>query len=78
MKCGGSECEQYLSVEAGLIPAQNANSNAVNISSFWSWHESGAHFLMADGSVHFLNLSISQSTLEALSTRSGEEQQGAF
>jgi prepilin-type N-terminal cleavage/methylation domain-containing protein len=78
VKCGGSECEQYLSVEAGLIPPQNASSNAVNISSFWSWHESGAHFLMSDGSVHFLSLSMSQSILEALSTRSGEEQQGAF
>ncbi|MGZ0163653.1 MAG: DUF1559 family PulG-like putative transporter [Planctomycetales bacterium] len=78
VKCGGSECEQYLSVEAGLIPPQNANSNAVNISSFWSWHESGAHFLMADGSVHFLSLSMSQTILEQLSTRSGHETPGDF
>jgi prepilin-type N-terminal cleavage/methylation domain-containing protein/prepilin-type processing-associated H-X9-DG protein len=76
--CGGSECEQYLSVQEGLVHPQNANSNAVNISSFWSWHEGGAHFLLADGSVHFLSLSMSQSILESLSTRAGEELIGDF
>lgn len=78
VKCGGSECEQYLSVEAGLIPAENAPSNAINISSFWSWHEGGAHFLMADGAVRFLSLSMSQSVLESLSTRAGEELPAEF
>lgn len=73
VKCGGSECEQYLSVQEGLVAAQNAPSNAVNVSSFWSWHTGGGHFLMADGSVHFLSLSLSQSILEALSTREGAE-----
>ena len=78
VKCGGSECEQYLSVEAGLVHPQNAPSNAINISSFWSWHEGGAHFLMADGSVRFLALSMSQTILESLSTRAGEELPGEF
>lgn len=78
VKCGGSECEQYLSVQDGLVAPQNAPSNAVNVSSFWSWHSGGAHFLMADGSVHFLSLSLSQSILESLSTREGAELPGDF
>jgi len=73
VKCGGSECEQYLSVQDGLVPPQNEDSNAINISSYWSWHHGGAHFLMADGAIRFLTLSTSQSILEALATRSGEE-----
>jgi prepilin-type N-terminal cleavage/methylation domain-containing protein len=78
LMCGGSECEQYLSVQDGLVASQNASSNAVNISSFWSWHESGAHFLMADGAVVYLSLSMSQSILKSLSTRAGEELPGDF
>jgi prepilin-type N-terminal cleavage/methylation domain-containing protein/prepilin-type processing-associated H-X9-DG protein len=78
LMCGGSECEQYLSVQDGLVAAQNSNSNAVNISSYWSWHASGAHFLMADGAVVYLSLSMSQSILESLSTRAGEELPGDF
>ena len=78
VNCGGHECEQYISLEFGLIHAESANANAINISSFWSWHEGGAHFLMADGSVHFLSLSTSQTILESLSTRDGEELPGDF
>jgi hypothetical protein len=33
---------------------------------------------MADGSVHFLSLSMSQTILEQLSTRSGHETPGDF
>ena len=76
--CGGSECEQYLSVQEGLIHTQNTFSDAINISSFWSWHEGGTHFLLADGSVHFLSLRTSQTILEALSTRGGKELPGDF
>jgi prepilin-type processing-associated H-X9-DG protein len=39
---------------------------------FWSLHLRGANFLLADGSVQFLNYSAS-SVLPALSTRSGSE-----
>jgi prepilin-type N-terminal cleavage/methylation domain-containing protein/prepilin-type processing-associated H-X9-DG protein len=78
VNCGGHECEQYISLEFGLIPAELANANAINISSFWSWHEGGAHFLMADGSVHFMALSTSQTILESLSTKHGEELSGDF
>jgi prepilin-type processing-associated H-X9-DG protein len=39
---------------------------------FWSLHPGGAHFLFADGSVHFLRYSA-DSVLPALATRAGGE-----
>ncbi len=39
---------------------------------FWSVHQGGAHFLMADGSVHFLHYSA-KTVLPALATRAGGE-----
>ncbi len=36
-----------------------------------SYHPGGCHFLMADGSVHFVSESISQAVLTALTTRDG-------
>src|SRR5262249_10251734 len=40
---------------------------------FRSLHPGGAHFVMADGSVHFVNESIDQNTYRGLSTRNGGE-----
>ena len=40
---------------------------------FASFHPGGCHFLMADGSVHFVSEHINQSVLAALSTRAGGE-----
>ena len=40
----------------------------------WSWHHGGTHFLMADGSVHFLGYAA-DSVLQALGTRAGGEVQ---
>jgi len=39
---------------------------------FWSVHFSGAHFLFADGSVHFLSYTADK-ILPALATRAGQE-----
>jgi prepilin-type N-terminal cleavage/methylation domain-containing protein/prepilin-type processing-associated H-X9-DG protein len=44
---------------------------------FWSLHIGGAHFLFADGSVHFLSYS-SASVLPALATRGGGEPSPSF
>ena len=41
--------------------------------SFSSYHPGGCHFLMADGSVHFISENIDQEILEALTTRAGGE-----
>ena len=45
----------------------------VNLYSFGSHHPGGCHFLYADGSSHFVVETISQHTLEALTTRAGGE-----
>lgn len=45
---------------------------------FHSHHNGGTHFLMSDGAVRFVNENISQQTLDALFTRDGEENVGAF
>lgn len=47
-------------------------SNPCDVFHFWSLHIGGAHFLFADGSVHFLNYSAA-SLLPALATRAGGE-----
>jgi prepilin-type N-terminal cleavage/methylation domain-containing protein/prepilin-type processing-associated H-X9-DG protein len=40
---------------------------------FWSAHEGGAHFLLADGSVRFIPYSLDQSVFQNLGTRSKGE-----
>jgi prepilin-type N-terminal cleavage/methylation domain-containing protein/prepilin-type processing-associated H-X9-DG protein len=44
--------------------------NQCDMFHFWSLHSEGAHFLFADGSVHFLNYSAA-SILPALASRAG-------
>jgi len=52
-----------------------AGNFAANADRFhwWSMHPGGAHFLMADGAVHFMNYTMDHQTLLNLSTRDGEE-----
>lgn len=71
--CGGTECEQYLSVELGFIPPSDGPSEPKRVEHFWSWHSGGLHALFVDGHVQFLNLQIDTRTLQALSTRAGNE-----
>jgi prepilin-type N-terminal cleavage/methylation domain-containing protein len=40
---------------------------------YWSVHPRGAHFLLADGSVHFFSYSVDPGILPAMATRAGGE-----
>ncbi|MCA9073370.1 MAG: DUF1559 domain-containing protein, partial [Planctomycetaceae bacterium] len=40
---------------------------------FWSLHPGGCHFLLADGSVHFLSYNVNKNTVRALASRNGGE-----
>jgi prepilin-type N-terminal cleavage/methylation domain-containing protein len=68
--CGGAECEQYLSTQFKIVRGSHL--------SFGSWHDTGAHFLLGDGSVRFLSAHMDHATFKALSTRDGREAVGAF
>jgi prepilin-type processing-associated H-X9-DG protein len=50
----------------------NSVREACDLFHFWSWHHGGAHFLYADGSVHFLTYGA-DAVLQALGTRAGSE-----
>lgn len=76
--CGGSECEQYLNTQNGLIGPTDGPTSSLTVSQFWSWHPGGVHFLLVDGHVRFLNVSISYNTLKALSTKSAKDLVGEF
>jgi prepilin-type N-terminal cleavage/methylation domain-containing protein len=40
---------------------------------FWSLHANGSNFLLVDGTVRFINYSVSTDTMHALATRAGGE-----
>jgi prepilin-type processing-associated H-X9-DG protein len=48
-------------------------NNLADVFHFWSLHPGGAHFLFADGSVHFLNYGLDPAIVPAMATRSGGE-----
>jgi prepilin-type processing-associated H-X9-DG protein len=63
---------------AGLPPGPYAFGpgridNLADVFHFWSLHPSGAHFLFADGSTHFVSYDVSPTLIPALATRSGGE-----
>jgi prepilin-type N-terminal cleavage/methylation domain-containing protein/prepilin-type processing-associated H-X9-DG protein len=70
---GGQECEQYLSAERGVFYPSNSTPYDETLLHFWSYHPGGTHFLFADASVHFLDVSIDYNLLRALATRAGGE-----
>ncbi len=84
---GSWSCHTWVSFD-GMDTSRGINDPATTTPSggtwhfrdtgFSSYHEGGAHFLMGDGAVRFLSENISQVTLEALTTRSGNEVVGEF
>ncbi len=61
------------SVLATTIGLSKGNDDGTHNQHFWSYHQGGAQFLMADGSVRFLNLNIDYRMFQALSTKAGGE-----
>jgi len=61
------------------LPANpTTDDNAAWELSFSSAHSGGAHFLMGDGAVRFVNESIDESTRKAIGSRDGNETIGEF
>ena len=56
-----------------LPPSGSQSSKGIYYASFRSDHPGGAHFVMLDGSVHFIADEIEDATLDALVTRAGGE-----
>jgi prepilin-type processing-associated H-X9-DG protein len=56
----------------GKYPSDAAGPGTASDSAgFSSWHPGACHFLLADGSVHFVSENIAQVVLAALTTRNG-------
>jgi prepilin-type N-terminal cleavage/methylation domain-containing protein/prepilin-type processing-associated H-X9-DG protein len=72
---GTGDGDNLCSSQLGLCPGLPDENHVFH---FWSYHTNGAVFLMADGSVKYLNYNINFSTFQALSTRAGGEVVGAF
>jgi prepilin-type processing-associated H-X9-DG protein len=63
----------YRFVPPGEVRDVNGSvREACDLFHFWSWHHGGAHFLYADGSVHFLAYGA-DAVLQPLGTRAGGE-----
>jgi len=62
---------QYTTTFSG--PFARDATHSVDEGGFSSFHPGGCHFVLADGSVHFISESIDSRTLAAITTRAGEE-----
>ncbi len=69
--CVGSTKNLRLPINAGV------NASYFNDGVFGSEHPGGTHFLMADGSVHFVSESIDDSVYRATASRNGAERDTA-
>ncbi len=65
-------------IESMQKPINLSGNGDTRCSSFSSTHTGGAHALLCDGAVRFINENISRQVYEALSTRNGGEVVGEF
>jgi len=73
---GGQECEQYLGAARGVFrPLRPGNAATADeeLLHWWSWHASGPHFALADGSARAISPDVDHAVFMALSTRAGGE-----
>jgi prepilin-type N-terminal cleavage/methylation domain-containing protein len=70
---GGTECEQYLSAERGLIRVNPNTPYDETTLHFWSYHPAGAYFLLGDASVHLVSNNVDYNLFKAMSTCNGGE-----
>jgi prepilin-type processing-associated H-X9-DG protein len=62
----------WIGVELGTIHT-DMRVNMRNVAGIFAFHSGGAYVAMADGSVHFLQETISPQVLSALLTREGDD-----
>lgn len=73
---GGQECEQYIGAARGIYrPVLPVPPEAVDetLLRWWSWHDAGPHFALADQSCRLIAPDVDRAVLRALSTRAGGE-----
>jgi len=71
--CDGSPCGSVKNLVNGINVAPYNGSNNFNNVSFGSQHTGGAHFLMGDGSTHFISQNIDFNVYRQLGSKAGGE-----
>jgi prepilin-type processing-associated H-X9-DG protein len=71
----GSQYDGTNPTDGGPCPINCTN---VRSDGFHSFHDGGCHFLMADGSVRFINANINAFTMASLITKAKGEVVGEF
>jgi prepilin-type processing-associated H-X9-DG protein len=65
-----------ISTNVGFLPPRVNQANytgEIDGAHYWSFHGTGANFLYADGSVHFMAYGLAPATFRQLCTRNGGE-----